>query len=106
MSRSFVLSELQRILYVSQFRLEMQLPAQVKLREKCGSMNSIHSLVGNQAREMRDIVRPATAPGMQSAQFWPRVEMLRLFVLSELRHILHIELCRVEMRQGSSKLAS
>jgi hypothetical protein len=30
-------------------------------------------------------------------QFWPRVEMSRSFVLSELQPILYIGLCRLEM---------
>jgi len=37
-------------------------------------------------------------------QFWPRIEMSRLFVLSELQPFLYIGLCRIEMRPGSAKL--
>jgi hypothetical protein len=42
--------------------------------------------------------------GMAGMQFWPRVEMSRSFVLSELQPFLYIELCRIEMQTSSSKL--
>jgi hypothetical protein len=72
---SFVLSELQPILFVVQNRLEMGASRQIR-REKL----------------------------IADMRLWPRVEMTRSFVLSELRRILHIEQNRVEMRPGSSKL--
>ena len=34
---------------------------------------------------------------MADMQFWPRLEIAPPFVLSELRHILHVGLCQVEM---------
>src|ERR1700733_8943806 len=88
MSQSFVLSELQPILFVRQNRLEME----------------------NCARRVRDIVRlaktsgiqtahPAEPSGTQYARLWPRVEMVLSFVLCKLRHILHVCQNRVEMRE-------
>jgi hypothetical protein len=40
----------------------------------------------------------------RAVQLWPRVEMSRSFVLSELRRFLHIGQNRVEMQARSSKL--
>src|SRR6202046_2692577 len=37
-------------------------------------------------------------------RLWPRVEMSRSFVLSELRRFLLVGLCRVEMQRRRSKL--
>jgi hypothetical protein len=75
MTPSFVLSELRRFLFVGLCRLEMQ----------------------NCVRRAHDIVRPAKACGIQTAAFWPRVEILRPFVLWKLRRILHFVQNRVEM---------
>jgi hypothetical protein len=36
---------------------------------------------------------------LSHAQFWPRLEMSQLFVLSELRRILNVGLFRLEMRR-------
>jgi hypothetical protein len=69
MSRSFVLSELQPILFVSQNRLEMGASSQMR-REKL----------------------------IAQVRLWPRVEMARSFVLSELRRFLHFDQNRVEMQ--------
>ncbi len=77
MSRSFVLSELQAILFVSQNRLEMGASRQIR-REKL----------------------------IVYKWLWPRVEMSRLFVLSELQPFLYIELCRIEMQPRRSKLTA
>ena len=38
--------------------------------------------------------------GTQNARLWPRVEMARSFVLSELHHILLVRLCRVEIAKS------
>jgi len=37
-------------------------------------------------------------------QFWPRLEMSRSFVLSELRRFLNVRQFRLEMQLGRSKL--
>jgi hypothetical protein len=79
MSPWFVLSELQAFLNVRQNRLEMRLSRQM-FREK------------RPERCRKD------APGEQADMpFWPRIEMSRLFVLSELQPFLYIGLCRIEM---------
>ena len=86
MSPWLVLSELQTFLNVMQNRLEMRLSRQI-LREK---------RPGPLAKD---------DPGKQAdMQFWPRIEMSRLFVLSELQPFLYIGLCRIEMRRRGSKL--
>ena len=41
---------------------------------------------------------------LDNVQFWPRLEMSRLFVLRELQPILFASLCRLEMRTGHTKL--
>jgi hypothetical protein len=86
MSRSFVLSGLQPFLHIGQNRVEMRLSRQI-LREKrpetCGK---------DALGELAD------------TQFWPRIEMPRLFVLSELQPFLYVGLCRIEMQRRSSKL--
>jgi hypothetical protein len=49
---------------------------------------------------------PAEPSGTQNARLWPRVEICRAFVLSELHRFLLIGLCRVEMRRNAqSRLA-
>jgi hypothetical protein len=48
-------------------------------------------------------VRDTEAPGIHIGELWPRVEILRRFVLSELRHILHFAQNRVEMISRSGK---
>jgi hypothetical protein len=101
MSRSFVLSGLQPILFVMQNRLEMQNCALRKCaqdeslrdsRERCESTAS-----GMQSAPRH--ARPAKICGIQTAELWPRVEMARSFVLSKLRHILHFDQNRIEMRE-------
>jgi hypothetical protein len=37
-------------------------------------------------------------------QFWPRLEVSRLFVLNELRRFLNVRQFRLEMQPGRSKL--
>jgi hypothetical protein len=48
-------------------------------------------------------MRPAEASGIQNDELWPRVEILRSFVLSKLRRFLHFVQNRVEMR-GSLRI--
>jgi hypothetical protein len=45
--------------------------------------------------------RPAEASEIHIGEFWPRVEILRAFVLSELRRILHFAQNRVETQKSA-----
>jgi hypothetical protein len=83
---SFVLSELRPFLNVSQNRLETERPFRRQ---------------GERVTQNAWFLRKPNAADMQ---FWPRVEIVPAFVLSELQPFLYIGLCRIEMQAGSSKL--